>query len=650
MKDVDSAPGSFSWLRWNKGANSAPELAEMLADDGNMDKGVFEEAPWPSDVTKAGEPAPKGYPLDPGGLTNGDWVYGNPGMSKSSAVESAIRDHINKRTVMILPIVSRASGSGNNAAYEVVTLGSFYIVDPTPNDSRSGGFNDQGGSNAYIDLVYLGPVKETACLQTNVVPPNDTQQYGILGEIRIKPTWRQGSKPALPVAYTVVLDVSGSMTQDFAGHNTIGGTRPKEANVVGGTDVQCGTEKPIPGDALPWDPNCQSGGQNAVWRYYQERRIFVAKNAIYQFIDRMGQYDRMRFITFSTDGQGSGNAKSHGNWNMTSKAEFQQTIKNAGMYNNDPYWTAGGTPGAQALNAAKDILSRNDVPQVAPDGKPYKRVLLYITDGLANVMLNGQTNYADDICGEINPPNVRLSTPKCQMGYRNGTTPRPIQAMIDIAEDMREADPNLTIYAIALADANTAGLGSVASDPSLVFKATDPAAVPGVFNDIYKDVKEGTCTPVRDSTYYDKIAQQNFGQIPGQAPLPDGVYGYVYIYDKTHQHNDGKAPLKKLPIVADTRTGKLSYYLPAAQGLPGDQYTLEAYVQYRTIEGDKGDGQTRIYRWIMPPTNAGAAEGDILSGSYVRSFNVSGANTLSREFVMDRIDLQFEPSLNACLQ
>lgn len=240
----DGVPGSFGWLRWNDNPNdklgSAGGLANMLAGEGNLDKVKFQEAPWGGTDAQ-----PNGYPIDPGNLTGGDWVYGNPGFSGGTAVDEAIWDHITKRTVVMLPIVGRTAGSGSNARYEFIELGSFYIVDPTPGDGRStGGFSQQGGGNAYLDLVYLGSAKYTACLQTNLIPPSETTLFGLKAEVRVMPSYRQGTRPDLPVAYTIVMDVSGSMSQDFAGHATIGASHTAGQNSTGGTDYQCGTQQP----------------------------------------------------------------------------------------------------------------------------------------------------------------------------------------------------------------------------------------------------------------------------------------------------------------------------------------------------------------------------------------------------------------------
>lgn len=649
-----SVPGSFGWLRWNNDPkdklNSSDGLADMLAGDGNLDTIAFKEADWPS----LPDPKPKGYPLSPGQLTNGDWVWANPGFSAGKDVDDAIWDHIAKRTVLILPIVGRTAGSGSGASYEVVDMGSFYVVDPTPGDGRTtGGFVQQGGGNAYLDLVYLGPVKYTACLQTNMVPPGDTTLFGVKAEVRVMPSYRKGTQPNLPVAYTIVLDVSGSMSQDFAGHATIGASHTKEANSTGGTDYQCGTRAPIAGDPITWDPNCQSGANNGVWRKYQERRIFIAKNAIYQFINQMSSYDRMKLIAFSSgNGEiGGNNAKVYGSWTMTSKADFIKTVKDAGTWNSDPYRTAGGTPGAQALRATRAELAKNDVPKVDSRGLAYRRVVIYITDGLANVNLGGTTNYndGDNVCQSVNR-NARLSTPECQVGYYNdGPNPRPIRAMINEAEDMRKADPNLVIYTMALAaDANSAktGLGAVANDSNKSFIATDPNAVSAILTDIFKDVNEGDCLSNRAPGYVERVDPQN---VPNPAEvgtaLPANGYGWVYIYPA---QGATTVPLKKLPIQHDPMTGKLSIDLPKDQGLPGGEYTMQAFVAYKTVAGPTGDGKTYTYRWLMPVTNAGGVDDEIGNGGLSRSFTLSSGQTLSQVIAQERINLVMEPTVDVC--
>ena len=91
-------PGSFSFMKWSSASNagSAQSLADMMADDGNMDLG-FDEVVLspPINGNTTGWPDPNsnevdGYPLVPHQLTDGDWIYGNPGWSSSNDVGAAL--------------------------------------------------------------------------------------------------------------------------------------------------------------------------------------------------------------------------------------------------------------------------------------------------------------------------------------------------------------------------------------------------------------------------------------------------------------------------------------------------------------------------------------------------------------------------------
>jgi hypothetical protein len=105
------APGSFSFLHWSSDpkAGSAQSLADMLTGVGNLGSG-FDEVVMDPPITSStgkqyttGWPDPNsnevtGYPLFPHQLSEGDWIYGNPGWSSSSAVDAALDVHITERT------------------------------------------------------------------------------------------------------------------------------------------------------------------------------------------------------------------------------------------------------------------------------------------------------------------------------------------------------------------------------------------------------------------------------------------------------------------------------------------------------------------------------------------------------------------------
>ncbi|MFP4440796.1 MAG: hypothetical protein ACLFVO_26480 [Chloroflexaceae bacterium] len=95
----------------------------------------------------------------------------------------------------------------------------------------------------------------------------DTPESGLTGYVRLRPEHADSSVSYQPVRYAVVLDVSGSMNFNFAG--------------LGKDGLQCGNAPGVD----PLDrPNCVLASDYA-WETVEERRIYVAKNAIKHLID-----------------------------------------------------------------------------------------------------------------------------------------------------------------------------------------------------------------------------------------------------------------------------------------------------------------------------------------------------------------------------
>jgi len=427
---------------------------------------------------------------------------------------------------------------------------------------------------------------------------------GIQGSVLLSPRWAVTQPaPPLPVAYNVVLDVSGSMSWDFNGYGTYDGSNTGSGYTVPNTvkgDVQCvSPSNPNPLN-LPFTDRC-TGGSNSAWKNVDERRIYIAKQAILHLIDRMGPYDTMRVIAFSTSQ--SGNAFASPAWS-SDKTILTTTVINAGMYNNDPYRTNGGTSGPQALDkAAKMFLASNGYVPTAANGQSFKPVVIYLTDGVANVFLDGTTNTARDICGYMSTNRALETADPCQIGTTSRGTLRPISAMINVAYNMKTAMPNLTIYAIGLAQAPATGLPQVASTPSMFYQAPYPGDLASTLDAIQLNASSGTtCTPLGGDQWVDHVDAAHTADSP-PFDLPGGTYGSVYLY------SDGSnTPIASVPITQDTETGKLTF---AASGLMPGSYRVQAYIAY------KGDDQaSRQYDWIVDPnTQQGATSSTIQLGA-----------------------------------
>jgi len=218
FKDNGDGPGQFSWLRWKAAttAGNATALTAMVQGAGNMeegfDEGIFNSATgaftWPDNNSQP--PTVNGkvvYPMKPHEINTGDFVYGNTGVSMSSDVEAALKYHIDKQTVLILPIVNTHVKNGGDTLFPVQGLGAFYLVG-IPGYGTGAGTPASGGANGFFDLAYIGTANAVACLSTPAVVSN---ALGVIGSVFVKPRW--GLQQAqTPIAYEMIMDVSGSMS------------------------------------------------------------------------------------------------------------------------------------------------------------------------------------------------------------------------------------------------------------------------------------------------------------------------------------------------------------------------------------------------------------------------------------------------------
>jgi len=634
-------PGSFSFMQWSSApsAGSAQSLADMMTKDGNLDlrfdevvlsppiknsSGVQNTTGWPDPNSNEVD----GYPLAPHQLTDGDWIYANTGWSSSNDVDAAFDYHIANHTVLNLPIIDRTIGSGQNTYMHFARMGAFMLV----------GYSTQGGGNAYFDLVYVGAASKTACLNTNV--NQGLKGLGMSGQVYVNPRWVDNQPPHQPIAYNIVLDVSGSMSWDFNGYGTYDSSNGScstcsVSNSIHG-DVQCeSTTNPNPSN-LQFTDRCL-GGQNSAWKNQNERRIWVAKNAIYNFINSMGTNDMMRVIGFSAPEQGA-QATASASWVVASdqaaKDALITTVKNMGAYNNDPYKTAGGTPGPQGLDkASKMFLASNGYVKKAPNGADYKPVVIYLTDGVANYFLNGTENTARDICSSMSVAQALTTADPCQLGTTASGVERPISAMITIANTMKANVDGISIYAIGLAQVPQTGLPRVANDSSMFFAATTPGYVQSILNTIRDQVIGDTCTPSGGYAWLQKI---DSAHTPASPPAP-GVFGYAYVYDV-----GSSTPKYTLPIQHDTATGNLSFAIPppdpsnpSSTGITPGNYEMQAYVLYKG-----NDGLTRQYDYFINP--------DSLKEASRIPFSVTSASTIGASVPIPPIFLDLQSTLSVC--
>jgi hypothetical protein len=140
----------YMYLRWRADATSGniAAMTAALTGTGTLEQGFDEVVPWPDPNT----PPPSSYPLRPGRLSEGDWMYVNTGLVASSGVAAVLDYHVQHRTVLVLPIVDTTVGTGQNTYKRMALFGNFLLR----------GYS-MVSNNSYLDLVYVGQPSPAPC-------------------------------------------------------------------------------------------------------------------------------------------------------------------------------------------------------------------------------------------------------------------------------------------------------------------------------------------------------------------------------------------------------------------------------------------------------------------------------------------------------
>ncbi len=572
--------GGFGWLRWMEhtgangtNANSKVELEASLTIPGNMPAG-FEEAPWPNN----GSTKPADYPDRPGQFNIGDWIWGSTG--NVAAVTDILDVHIAEGTRMALPIFDAGFDTGSNARYHVSGLGLFVLLD-----------YDRGGGK-WMDFIYLGDAtpQQTACAYS--AAPNPGETYTLMGQVAIRPEYAFIPTERKPIQYVVVLDVSGSMSANF--------------------DGQCNSDKLRQCTNGPAGyPTPTGGAGQYYWKKVEERRIYVAKQAIMSLVrstnmpgnpgyDPTRPDDQMALVWFN-DYVPSSNTRAFSNLPNT----IANNIKDAGRAYSHDYRTSGGTNGAGGLYRAALMLDAAP-RKVNFQGKDwdYKRVVIYITDGVSNIFLNKSDSKLYGGLSEKgtyskNHPSCYVDKvyelAECQVtgdGVRGGgltekygSIPkgwdRPITMAGQVSKNDLQAN-GAEVYVIALSNIPATGLqDSIASFPKYYFSAaslerdaqgkTNVDAIMEVINTL---VESGQCVPRSDvldgkPEFKDTILPSEYQAFPGSPTYPQ--VGEVRL---TNVEN---GTVIKIPIMADSE-GRTTY---VKHDVPKGNYKLKPYVFYR---------------------------------------------------------------------
>lgn len=561
--------GGFSLLRWNDSiaADSTGALATMLQGDGNYRNG-YREAEWP-DVSfgSDGPTEPASYPFEPDSISATDWILGNnfDGNPFAGDVANQLDVLQTNRTLMTLPMYRFDSGSTTNPTYYVERFGAFLLVD---HGVDSDGVAPDG---PWLELAYVREGGQCANLVTSAPP---TTNRNLVGPVTYVPQFKTATDVDRPVQFLIVLDVSGSMAWNFAG----------QGRNSSGQTVTC------------TDPANACVSIDSAWPNAQERRIYIAKQVLRNFVAKIDEQknngtrpnDMVRIVTFSgrlgnyvnTNGQVGDNARAVNDltevlpagW-TNDRTTLEQAIDQAGMVNSDPYMTAGATPSAAGMARASQVFS--SAPEFLGN-QQYRRVVIFVTDGVANVLRNGMQNNYGENCA-IGSENVG-----CQWGEIPGNPPilKPLTALAGEAETLKAAytnpdgEPDGAVYVVALGGIDETGLDQVASQPDYVYSATQAGSLQAIFNNIQANAIYGSCTPggggnlLRDSMAASEVPTDL------RPELSDVRVGKVTLTDST-------GSTREAWIVADQQTRKLSY---SFDDVPPGRYTMRAWVGYRAPE------------------------------------------------------------------
>jgi hypothetical protein len=370
------------------------------------------------------------------------------------------------------------------------------------------------------------------------------------------------------------------------------------------------------------------GGVNSAWHVAAERRVYLLRQALANMIDRMNAADSMRIIAFSTGMPG--NAEASSGWSAD-KIMLKTAVATLGGYAGDPYRTSGSASSAIALQKARDLLAT--APAMAPSGQPYEQAIIMLTDSVANVFLDGTTNTARDICGNLAEQQALRTADPCQLGATKDGKLRPISAMIEVANSIKAEHPNIALYVVGLAHIDQTGLTQVASDPSLFYAASQPAQLEAVLSDIQSQSSGAICVPAGGYAWVASIDAEHLPGIPG---LSDTVVGYTYIYPV-----NSATPLFTLPIRRDPTTDRISFRLPPPDashpdaGIAPGTYEITAYAGY------KGNDQiSRLYDWLIDP--------NMVTGASRRIFTITPSGLGGPTVALEPLYLDLPPTAQVC--
>lgn len=350
-------------------------------------------------------PAPTGSKngKTPNELELGDWIAGDAGNSVSNDVMAALNFHISNKTRMILPVYDTTYGNGTNAAYHATKFVQVRLLN----------VSDLNGRNGYIEFGLVG--ENPYCPVPK--PEPDPYKQSVKAQINEQLLWYKEDAGVKSYDLVIIQDYSASM-------------------------------------GFKWDEDTYTG--------YPNRRIDSAIKTVNRFVEEMlvtrkalGADNRVAYITFGP------NNKAQTVVNFTKNTSDFKSATGYGVANYKfPSNTVSGyTPTAAGLSSAVTLLNGARTQDI--NKNPVKLAVLLVTDGLANVFIDGSKNGIANTQSQYNCTNpkktiadlVYLSDPYWQANCPTaamapGIRP-PIIAAVEVAQAAR-TNKSIVFYAVVV--------------------------------------------------------------------------------------------------------------------------------------------------------------------------------------------------------
>lgn len=505
-----AAVGDFNWLQWNHGSGDSA-LSASLAKPGNLSDGFSEATPGAGSQNGAHS----------GTLEVNDWVWG---YQSSAAVASSQINSLKQLQWIILPIFDSSAGSGSDTSYHINRLGLFELQNITwQSDSTS------------IRLKYRGEATGDVC---QAAPPDTaTKRYSIAGHVDEIPMKQQMVNSVGPVDVQIVSDISGSMLMGWS-CNTYGCVAQPNRRIDGSLPALRTFTSGL------FEPNDDGTPSN----------VDIALVTFGTKIDSSTWGGKLVQDFVDVDGKGQ---------LLDAGRPLNPGASDTWAFPQQGY----GTPTALGVKLGIENLKARALKRADSTGvvRKVKKVLLLVTDGLANMTVTGKDNCISSTPG-ISVPSNCVSDVNWQAtmaaGYLDPPN-SPIGKTIGLMDDAKANGIEVFVVAAALQsnDPQSLKFDLMASAPldTHLYNARSSSEINTMVRAI-KDLIFATCVAAQD-------------------PARNAVGAEVILHDA----NTGD-------VVSTTTTDVLGNYQFNNVG-PGRNYTIE--IRHRSVAG--GDGIRRDY-------------------------------------------------------